>query len=237
VLRRTRIAEGPHVNGDTLTLTGYGFGEGGGRGLTAALGARGLQFGVPLLARGAAAIPYGTATLTGIGTGLQVTGAAGTGWFTGTAINEAFHGNAYEATSALTDATNLGVGSFGSLFPRGAQQVFRTWNQFQSGTRGQFPSRAEGAQAWAAYKLANNIVTGSVRNLAVRAQYLRSLVDDYRTPSWMKQWLSAGRVPPGYEVDHIKPLSVGGEDAVQNMRLQLEELHKIHHKFYRPWEW
>lgn len=62
-------------------------------------------------------------------------------------------------------------------------------------------------------------------------------MDDYRTPSWMKQWLSQGRVPPGYEVDHINPLSVGGEDAVQNMRLQLEVLHKIHHKFYRLWEW
>ena len=102
--------------GDNVTLAGYGFGEAGGRGLTAALGARGLQFGAPLLARGAAAIPYGTATLTGLGKGLRVAGAAGTGWLIGTAINEGLHGNTYEATAALTDATNLGTGTFGSLF-------------------------------------------------------------------------------------------------------------------------
>ena len=29
----------------------------------------------------------------------------------------------------------------------------------------------------------------------------------------MNQWLSEGKVPPGYEVDHIVPLSVGGEDV------------------------
>lgn len=52
----------------------------------------------------------------------------------------------------------------------------------------------------------------------------------------MKQWLKKGRNPPGYDVDHIKPISIGGEDSVTNLRLQLRELHKIHHKFYRPWE-
>jgi hypothetical protein len=51
----------------------------------------------------------------------------------------------------------------------------------------------------------------------------------------MKQWLRQGKVPPGYNVDHIKPLSIGGADTPANMRLQLEELHKIHHYHYAPW--
>jgi len=53
----------------------------------------------------------------------------------------------------------------------------------------------------------------------------------------MKQWLQEGRVPPGYEVDHIKPLSVGGADTPASMRLQGADLHDIHHRYYRPWEW
>jgi YD repeat-containing protein len=80
-------------------------------------------------------------------------------------------------------------------------------------------------------------VTGTVRrSAAARSQFLKSLADDYRTPSWMKPWLVEGRVPPGYAVDHVKPLSVGGADTSANMRLQARELHDIHHRFYRPWE-
>jgi hypothetical protein len=113
---------------------------------------------------------------------------------------------------------------------------FRTWNQFQDGTAGQFASRAEAARAWSVYKEANGIVTGTVRSQAASRQFLRSLADDYQTPSWMRPWLREGRRPPGYEVDHIKPLSIGGEDVPANMRLQGADLHDIHHMFYRPWE-
>jgi hypothetical protein len=115
--------------------------------------------------------------------------------------------------------------------------LWRTWNQFQRGTAGQFASRAEAGEAWAAYKSANGMVTGTVRSQAARGQFLRSLVDDYRTPSFMKQWLEQGRVPPGYEVDHIKPLSIGGPDTPANMRLQGIDLHRLWHRIYRPWDW
>ena len=45
--------------------------------------------------------------------------------------------------------------------------AFKTWNQFQSGTKVQFANRAEAAKAWDAYKQANGIVTGTVRSSAV----------------------------------------------------------------------
>jgi hypothetical protein len=114
--------------------------------------------------------------------------------------------------------------------------AFKSWNQFQSGTAGQFASRAEAATAWNAYKQANGIVTGATRSTAAKSNFLKGLADDANTPSWMKQWLSKGKNPPGYDVDHILPLSVGGLDDAANMRLQLRELHKLHHRFYRPWE-
>ena len=120
--------------------------------------------------------------------------------------------------------------------PSASSPRFSTWNEFQSGTAGQFSSRAEAATAWQAYKQANGIVTGTTRSMAARSQYLRSLADDYRTPSWMKPWLEDGRVPPGYDVDHIEPLSVGGSDTPANMRLQGTDLHRTHHQYYRPWE-
>ncbi|MFA6542992.1 MAG: toxin TcdB middle/N-terminal domain-containing protein [Limisphaerales bacterium] len=115
--------------------------------------------------------------------------------------------------------------------------TFRTWNQFQRGTAGQFTSRAETAKAWSAYKMANDIVSGSSRSMAARSAYLRSLAEDWRTPSWQKPFLREGRVPPGYEVDHITPLSVGGSDTPANMRLQGTDLHEMWHKRYRPWDW
>ena len=110
------------------------------------------------------------------------------------------------------------------------------WNEFQAGTARQFSSRAEAAQAWQVYKDTHGIVTGTTRSIGARSQYLRSLADDYRTPSWMKPWLEKGQVPPGYEVDHIKPLSIGGPDTPANMRLQGADLHEIHHRYYRAWE-
>jgi RHS repeat-associated protein len=122
--------------------------------------------------------------------------------------------------------------------PRGGQAVSRptTWNEFQRTTRGQFSSRAQAGKAWAAYKKAHGITTGAPRNSAVRVKYIRSLADHWTTPSWMKPWLKKGKVPPGYVVHHVKPLSVGGLDAATNMRLQAIDLHKMHHRFHRPWE-
>ena len=112
-----------------------------------------------------------------------------------------------------------------------------TWNEFQAATRGQFATRAEAGQAWTAYKEANGIVTGTTRSMAVRSEYLRSLGDNPNTASWMKPWLREGRVPPGYEVDHIRPLSIGGPDTPANMRLQGTDLHRLHHYHYDPWNW
>jgi hypothetical protein len=55
-------------------------------------------------------------------------------------------------------------------------------------------------------------------------------------PKWMNQWLRKGKTPPGYSVDHIKPLSIGGADLPSNMRLLDDNFHfKIHHKLYKPW--
>jgi hypothetical protein len=56
-----------------------------------------------------------------------------------------------------------------------------------------------------------------------------------KTPSWMRPWLEQGKVPPGYNVDHIKALSAGGLDDPSNMRLVLAEDHGVHHSFYHPW--
>ena len=114
---------------------------------------------------------------------------------------------------------------------------FRSWNQFQQGTAGQFATRAEAAKAWSVYKDANGVVTGSTRSTGARSEYLRSLTDDPNTASWLKQWLREGRVPPGHQVDHIKPLSIGGADVPANMRLQGTDLHRTHHQFYDPWNW
>ena len=114
--------------------------------------------------------------------------------------------------------------------------AFKSWNQFQSGTAGQFASRAEASAAWNAYKRANGIVTGTTRSAAARSNFLKGLANDVNTPRWMKQWLRQDKTPPGYDVDHILPLSAGGFDDAANMRLQLRELHRIHHRFYRPWE-
>jgi hypothetical protein len=47
--------------------------------------------------------------------------------------------------------------------------------------------------------------------------------------------VEAGRRPTGYAIDHIKPLSIGGEDVPPNMRLQGADLHDLHHQYYHPW--
>jgi len=128
------------------------------------------------------------------------------------------------------------LSKFAELFAVKSGQA--TCNDFQAATRGQFATRAEAGRAWAAYKEANEIVTGTTRSMAARSKYLRSLADNPNTASWMKPWLREGRVPPGYEVDHIIPLSIGGPDTPANMRLQGVDIHTIHHSKgrYRPWE-
>ena len=52
----------------------------------------------------------------------------------------------------------------------------------------------------------------------------------------MNQWLKEGKVPPGHQVDHLEPLSIGGKDIPMNMRLKDIASHKTRHKYYRPWE-
>jgi len=75
----------------------------------------------------------------------------------------------------------------------------------------------------------------TVRSMAQRAAFLRQLARSPSVASWMKQWLKRGEVPPGYNVDHIRPLSIGGVDNPSNMRLVLRSDHVIHHRYYRPW--
>jgi len=119
------------------------------------------------------------------------------------------------------------------------KNIYKTWNEFQSGTKGKFSSRPEAGQAWEAYKSQYGIVTGTVRNSAAKIAFLKQLAASGKAPKWMNQWLKQGNVPPGYEVDHIVPLSVGGEDIPLNMRLVDEAFHDLHHSpgFYRPWEY
>ncbi len=111
-----------------------------------------------------------------------------------------------------------------------------TWNQFQRATAGQFASRAEASAAWTAYKSKNGIVSGVLRSQSQKMTFLKQAADSKLYPKWMNQWLRQGKVPPGYQVDHIIPLSVGGKDIPANMRLIDIDFHKLHHKYYRPWE-
>ncbi|MEW6608849.1 MAG: RHS repeat-associated core domain-containing protein [bacterium] len=74
---------------------------------------------------------------------------------------------------------------------------------------------------------------GTIRNITQRGNFLKSSIN--KSGSWMKQWLSKGKVPPGYQVDHIKPLSIGGKDIPENMRLKLKMDHIRRHIHYRPW--
>ena len=135
------------------------------------------------------------------------------------------------ATEPNLDPTDVGSGSAAKTTPS-----FKTWNQFQAGTKGQFASRADAGHAWQAYKQANGITTGAVRSQAQKSLFLREAADSGNYPKWMNQWLQQGKVPPGYHIDHIKPLSIGGDDLPSNMRLLDIDMHKVHHQFYRPWE-
>ena len=111
----------------------------------------------------------------------------------------------------------------------------RTWNQFQRVTKGQFRNSVERSQAWARYKGFEGIETGQVRSLTQRNLFLRELAASGKAPRWMNQYLPRGKVPAGYEVDHLKPLSIGGLDTAENMRLKLFLDHRNRHRYYMPW--
>ncbi|WP_224825198.1 hypothetical protein [Cognatishimia sp. MH4019] len=112
----------------------------------------------------------------------------------------------------------------------------KTWNQFQSATKGQFVSRADAAKGWDLYKQANGVQTGTVRSQAAKSFFLKQLGASGKAPKWMNQYLSNGIVPPGYHVDHLTPISVGGADSPLNMRLKDIATHVTRHTYYRPWE-
>jgi RHS repeat-associated protein len=74
------------------------------------------------------------------------------------------------------------------------------------------------------------------RSQTVKRNFLKKLAASDKTPSWMKQWLSKGKNPPGYVVHHHTPLSIGGLDIAANLRLIEARIHKIIHKFDRRWQ-
>jgi RHS repeat-associated protein len=75
----------------------------------------------------------------------------------------------------------------------------------------------------------------ALRSISQKKEFLKELGKSGKVASWMKQWLKKGKNPPGYDVDHIKPISVGGKDLPKNMRLIDRAFHRMHHKRYRPW--
>jgi len=74
-----------------------------------------------------------------------------------------------------------------------------------------------------------------IRSSAQKANFLKELGKGGKFAKWMNNWLSRGKVPPGYNVDHILPLSTLGKDVPKNMRLLDVKTHRIHHRFYQPW--
>jgi hypothetical protein len=135
-------------------------------------------------------------------------------------------------------SSTLMTGESGEVLNLPYTGTINTWNEFQTVTSGQFSSRTDAAKAWELYKARNCITTGVLRNQAAKEAFLKQLAASGKAPKWMNQWLSKGRVPPGYEVDHIVPLSIGGQDIPSNMRLLDKAFHDLHHSpgFYRPWE-
>ncbi|WP_298140191.1 hypothetical protein [Flavobacterium sp.] len=70
--------------------------------------------------------------------------------------------------------------------------------------------------------------------MAQRSAFLKDAAASGKYSSWMKQWLSRGKVPPGYHVDHQKALFDGGLDIPANMRLKDISIHINRHRYYRP---
>lgn len=126
--------------------------------------------------------------------------------------------------SVVFEVFTLGAGAEISAGARSLNTVSKSsiatsWNQFQRLTKGQFVSIAEAGTAWKAYKSANGIFTGTSRSMAQRSAFLKAAANSRMYPKWMNQWLRQGKVPPGYSVDHIKPLSIGGADIPSNIEV------------------
>ena len=171
------------------------------------------------------------ATLGMYGYGRAVEGVINTAsYISEVGLNDLDYYAGYATPMLLTGALLRGAGRGGRV-----NQSARTWNQFQSMTAGQFASRAEAGIAWAAYKQANGIVTGVARSQVQKSLFLQNAAASGMYPKWMNQWLQKGKVPPGYHVDHIVPLSIGGKDTPLNMRLLDIDMHIRHHKHYSPW--
>jgi hypothetical protein len=75
----------------------------------------------------------------------------------------------------------------------------------------------------------------TTRSSAMKERFLREFANSGNAPSEQIPWLQQGRVPPGYNVDHRIPLSMGGPDTTENMRLILIADHVIRHRYYHPW--
>jgi len=80
-----------------------------------------------------------------------------------------------------------------------------------------------------------NVTSKVIRSQSEKAKFLKSLAESGKYPKWMNQWLTKGKVPPGFNVEHIKPLSIGGKDAASNLRLNTISNHRLIHKYYHPW--
>jgi len=122
-----------------------------------------------------------------------------------------------------------------STAKKSVKKGVKTWNQFQKKTAGQFSSRADAGQAWAAYKKANKIITGTKnkRSQTIKRHFLKQAAASGKHPKWMNQWLKKGKVPPGFNVDHQKALFDGGLDEIPNLRLKDISTHVNRHRYYR----
>jgi hypothetical protein len=73
---------------------------------------------------------------------------------------------------------------------------------------------------------------GAARSSYQKMKYLKELAKSGKSPKWMKQWLTKGRVPPGYQVHHKVPLFRGGADLPRNMKLIDIKMHRTFHRLF-----
>jgi RHS repeat-associated protein len=128
-------------------------------------------------------------------------------------------------------------GNFYTYDKMSSEQIAQEWQATHAaaGAAGGNPGAANSITS----SITRNVtpsITKVVRSAARKRLFLKQLAEHPNTPSWQRQWLREGRNPPGYQVDHIKPLSIGGADIPSNMRLVLKSDHDLHHKYYRPWQ-
>jgi RHS repeat-associated protein len=141
--------------------------------------------------------------------------------------------NAGTAINPVAEIANK-LKSGKSIVNNPVKNVPKTWNDFQSATKGQYASRAEAAQTWKLHKAEHGIITGTSRSTAQKKAFLKQLKESGKVPKWMNQWLNRGNVPPGYNIDHIIPLFRGDPDVPGNMRLKLIADHTNRHRLLRP---